>query len=58
MLVSIALLVGFGVWGIHDYTRTSNTVHLALGLVSLPCSVLASWYFAWFLKKLKGFSYL
>jgi hypothetical protein len=58
MLVSILMLAAFGVWGIQDWRASSNGAHLALGVVSLQGSVLLIWYFTWFLKKLKGFSYL
>jgi hypothetical protein len=58
MVVSILLLVFFGVWAIRDYVQSRNLVNLGLGIVSLQASVLAVWYFSWFLKKLKHLSYL
>jgi hypothetical protein len=58
MIVSILLLIGFGAWGIHNYTQTRSLVNLGLGVVSLQCSLLACWYFVWFLRKLKDVSYL
>ena len=58
IVVSTWLCLGFGVWGIHDYGQTGNWVHLALGAGSFLGSGLLVWYGIWFLRKLKGESYL
>jgi hypothetical protein len=58
MTVAILLLVGMGVWGILDYLHSKSLVNLGMAVVSLQSSLLAVWYFSWFLKKLKGVSYL
>ncbi len=58
IVVSTWLCLGFGVWGIRDYGQTGNWVHLALGAGSLLGSGLLVWYGIWFLRKLKGESYL
>jgi hypothetical protein len=58
IVVSTALCVGFGVWATQDYDRSGNSVHLALGVGSFVGSILLTSYGVWFLRKLKGVSYL
>ncbi len=58
IVVSTALLVGFGVWATQDFARSGNGVHLALGVGSFIGSILLACYGVWFLRKLKGVSYL
>ena len=56
--VSILLTLGFGLWAVRDYLVSGNGVNLAMGLAAfLGCGVLV-WYGIWFLRKLKGWSYL
>ena len=52
--VSIALTVGFGVWGIRDYGLSGSGMNLGLGLASLAISLVLLVYGWWFLRKLKG----
>ena len=56
--VSITLCVGLGIWTIQDFFRSGNTVNLALGVGSFIGSILLACYGVWFLRKLKGESYL
>ena len=58
IVVLVALCVGLGVWGIQDFARSENWVHLALGVGSFIGSILLACYGVWFLRKLKGVSYL
>jgi hypothetical protein len=58
IVMSTALCVGFGVWATQDFARSGNTAHLALGVGSFIGSILLAWYGVWFLRKLKGVSYL
>ena len=58
IVVSIALCVGVGVWATQDFARTGSWVHLALGVGSFIGSLLLMRYGVWFLRKLKGVSYL
>ncbi len=58
IVVSMALCVGVGVWATQDFARTGSGVHLALGVGSFIGSILLACYGVWFLRKLKGVSYL
>ena len=58
IVVSMALCVGLGVWATQDFARSGSGVHLALGVGSFIGSILLAWYGVWFLRKLKGVSYL
>ncbi len=58
IVASTALTVGFGVWATKDFSQTGSGVHLALGVGSFIASVLLACYGVWFLRKLKGVSYL
>ncbi len=58
IVVSVALCVGLGVWGTQDFARSGNGVHLALGVGAFIGSILLACYGVWFLRKLKGVSYL
>ena len=58
IIVSTLLAVAFGVWAIDDFGRSGSWVHLALGVGSFVGSGGLVWYGVWFLRKLKGVSYL
>ena len=60
VFVSVAMLltVVFGIWGVRDYQATDNQTSLYLGLGSFLVTVVLAIYGVWFLKKLKGFSYI
>jgi len=58
IVVSVALCIGVGVWATLDFNRSGNGVHLALGVGSFIGSLLLAYYGVWFLRKLKGESYL
>jgi hypothetical protein len=54
IVVSVASSLGFGVWGIRDYSQSASGVNLALGMGSLALAVVLLVYGRWFLRKLKG----
>jgi hypothetical protein len=56
VVCSVLLAVGFGVWALLQ--RTGGTLYLVLGLVSFAVAAGLVVYGVWFLKKLKGVSYL
>ncbi len=58
IVVSTALCVGFGIWTTQDFARSGSWVHLALGVGSFIAGILLPCYGIWFLRKLKGVSYL
>ncbi len=58
IVASTALCLGFRVWSIQDFARSGSSVHLALGVGSFIASILLACYGVWFLRKLKGVSYL
>jgi hypothetical protein len=58
IVVSTALCLAFGVWATQDFGRSGSSVHLALGVGSFIGSGGLVWYGVWFLRKLKGVSYL
>lgn len=56
--VSILFCLGFGLWAVLDYGSSGSALNLAMGVGSFAgCGALV-WYGFWFLKKLKGWSYL
>ena len=57
LIVSILLLAFLSFWGIENYQESKNVVNLALGVAALPACAILSWYFTWFLKKLRNVSY-
>ncbi len=58
IVVSTLLCLGVGVWGTQDFAQSGSSVHLALGVGSFIGSILLACYGVWFLRKLKGVSYL
>ena len=56
VIVSIAMCVFVGVWGVREYLRTENVTHLAVGVVTLVLGIVLVWYFRWFLRKIKTIS--
>jgi hypothetical protein len=58
VVLSTLLCAGFGVWEIRAYYQSSDKVELLLGVGSLLFGAAMVWYGLWFLRKLKGVSYL
>ncbi len=56
--VSTLLCVGFGVWAIVEYLSYGGPGTLVAGMGSLLAGLALVWYGRWFLRKLKGESYL
>ena len=58
IVVSTLFTLGFGVWATRDFAASGNWVNLSLGVGSFVSSVVLVVYGVWFLRKLKGVSYL
>jgi hypothetical protein len=58
VIVSILCALGFGAWSLGDYSRTGNGGTLALGIAGFVAAGALVWYGFWFLRKLKGVSFL
>ena len=58
IVVSMALCIVFGFWATQDFAQSRSWVHLSLGVGSFIGSILLACYGVWFLRKLKGVSYL
>ena len=58
IILSTLLAVSFGVWAVDDFARSESWVHLALGVGSFIAGGVLVWYGVWFLRKLRGVSYL
>ena len=58
VVACVVLALGFGVWAIRDYRATGDTASLIIGVGSFLGAVGAVVYGRWFLRKLKGISYL
>ncbi len=56
--VALILTLGFGVWEIRDYADAGKPGSLYLGVGSFAVAVLLAVYGAWFLRKLRGVSYV
>lgn len=56
--ISTILAIGFGLWAIREFTINHETVSLIFGSASLLGAVALVIYGRWFLRKLKGESYL
>ncbi len=58
IVVSMLLCIGVGGWGTQNFFQSGSAAHLALGVGSFIASIALAWYGVWFLRKLKGVSYL
>lgn len=58
VIVSGLLGLGFGAWAIRDYRAGGGTDSLVAGVLSLVGVMALLVYGQWFLRKLKGVSYL
>ena len=56
--LSTLLSVGFGFWSVRAYLRSAEAVDLVLAAGAFVGGVALVWYGIWFLRKLKGVSYL
>ncbi len=56
--ISVLFALGFGAWAVADYLRTGSTGSLVLAIGGFVAAVALVWYGLWFLRKLKGVSYL
>ena len=53
ILLSIGLLLFFGVWAIATYQTIQMPANLVLGLISLFAGILLLPYIVWFIMKIK-----
>ena len=53
IVVSLLFCLGFGAWGVMNYTDTHSLTNLALGIVAFAGVPALGWYGVWFLKKMK-----
>lgn len=58
LAVSLLLTLGFGFWAVRDYQDVGKPDSLYLGVGSFAISLLLAIYGVWFLKKLRGISYV
>ena len=58
VLVSAAMSIGLGFWGIKDYLQSGSSLSLSLAVGAFAGSGCLVWYGRWFLRKLKNVSYL
>jgi hypothetical protein len=58
VVVSILCALGFGVWSVADYMRTGSGSSLAFAVAGFVATGALVWYGFWFLRKLKGVSFL
>jgi len=56
--VVMLFLIGFGVWATRRYMELRETEMLATGVGSFVFAAVLTVYGCWFLKKLKGVSYI
>lgn len=56
--VVMLFLIGFGVWATRRYMEQHETEMLATGVGSFVFAAALTVYGCWFLKKLKGVSYI
>ncbi len=55
---SIILTLGFAAWSTQAYLQTGAAESLVMSVVSFCGALLLGWYGVWFLRKLRGVSYL
>lgn len=58
VLISTIGSIGFGCWAIQDYMRSEEFASALIGGTSIVSGVALMVYGVWFLKKLKGVSWL
>lgn len=58
IVVSTLLTVGFGYWAVGEYRSSGDAMNLGIGVGSLVAALALLVYGVWFLRKLRGVSYL
>lgn len=58
IVLSVLCALGFGAWSVADYEKTGSGATLALGIAGFVAAAALVWYGFWFLRKLKGVSFL
>ena len=58
LVMSVLISVGFGAWAIREYRSGSDITNLYMGVGSFFAAAVLCIYGAWFLRKLRGVSYV
>jgi DNA-binding transcriptional regulator of glucitol operon len=56
--VCLIFCLALGVWGLAQHRQTGETMPRVLGIASLGLFVVLGAYGAWFLRKLRNFSFI
>lgn len=57
IIISIVLTVGFGFWGVRDYSNSKNVINFILGISSFVGGGALAIYLVWFFSKMKRISH-
>lgn len=58
IVVSLILCAGFGAWAIADWRESGEAISMYLGVASFLSGIVLAVYGVWFLKKLRGVSFV
>lgn len=58
IVVSLILCAGFGAWAIADWRESGESISLYMGVGSFVGGIVLAIYGVWFLKKLRGVSFV
>ena len=58
VVASVLLTAGFGYWSLQTFQQSGDGLMLTLSLTSFVAAAGLLFYGVWFLRKLKGWSYL
>lgn len=58
VIVSVLCALGFGAWSVADYERTGKGASMAFAAGGFVAAAALVFYGFWFLRKLKGVSFL
>lgn len=58
IVASLLLCAGFGAWAITDWRQSGASSSLYMGIGSFVSAVVLAIYGVWFLKKLRGISFI
>lgn len=58
IVASLILCAGFGAWAIADWRESGESISMYLGVASFLSGIVLAVYGVWFLKKLRGVSFV